>query len=111
MSLIKYIERLKRMDNLIRRKATGNAQEFASKINVSPSQLFQDLKEMKELGAPIEYCTKRKSYCYKKDCRLILDFKEANHMRGGKNIYTEFGLSSITGGLNSTFNVAGFLKN
>ena len=30
MSLLKYIERLKRMDDLIRRKATGCADEFAT---------------------------------------------------------------------------------
>ena len=30
MSLLKYMERLKRMDDLIRRKATGCADEFAT---------------------------------------------------------------------------------
>jgi hypothetical protein len=110
MSLIKYIERLKRMDDLIRRRATGNSQEFANKMEVSTSQLFQDLKEMKELGAPIEYCTKRKAYCYKKDCRLILDFKESTHLKGGNGCFSEFEDSSTTGVLNVTFNTAGFLR-
>lgn len=86
MSLLKYVDRLKRMDDLIRRKATGNAKEFSRKINISQSQLFAELKEMRELGAPIEYCTVTKSYFYSKDCRLILDFVESGRLiRGGIN--------------------------
>jgi hypothetical protein len=87
MSLLKYIDRLKRMDDLIRRKATGNAEEFARKLNVSPSQLFQELKEMKELGAPVEYSHNRKSYCYSSECKMVLDFvKDGKALNGGKNI-------------------------
>jgi biotin operon repressor len=57
MSLLKYIDRLKRMDDLIRRKATGSPEEFSQKLNISRSQLLQDLKELKELGAPIDIVT------------------------------------------------------
>ena len=42
MSLLKYLERAKRMDDLIRRKATGNVEEFASKLGIS----------QKRMGAP-----------------------------------------------------------
>jgi predicted DNA-binding transcriptional regulator YafY len=81
MSLLKYVERLKRMDDLILKKATGNAEEFAKKINVSSSQLFKELKEMKVLGAPIEYSHERKSYFYSKNCKMVLDFIEASEAR------------------------------
>jgi hypothetical protein len=98
MSLLKYIERLKRMDDLIRRKATGCAEEFAAKLHISKSQLFQDLKEMKELGAQVEYCSIRKSYCYINDCRLIVNFfNEGQRIKGGKKMFGLFKHSSIAG--------------
>lgn len=105
MSLLKYVERLKRMDDLIRRKATGSSQEFASKLGVSQSQLFQDLKEMRELGAPVSFCNSRRSYVYETDGRLLLSFSsEASQIKGGKNIFDCFEHSSIAGAL--SFNIA-----
>jgi biotin operon repressor len=91
MSLLKYIDRLKRMDDLIRRKATGCTNEFAEKLNISRSQLLQDLKELRELGAPIEFCPISKSYLYTKNCTLSLDFLErADAIRGGGNGFEFF---------------------
>lgn len=73
------------MDDLIRRKATGCADEFASKLNISTSQLYQDLKEMKELGVPISFCSVRKSYFYEKEGGLIVDFiEQGKKINGGK---------------------------
>ncbi len=106
MSLLKYIERLKRMDDLIRRKATGCADEFAAKLGISHSQLYQDLKEMKELGAPIEYCNARKSYIYSTKAKLIFTFKQDfKEIKGGQNFFRH---SSITGVANSKFALQGF---
>jgi len=102
MSLLKYIERLKRMDDLIRRKATGCAEEFAKKLGISKSQLYGELKEMKELGAPIEYCPTRKSYIYNSEVRLLFTFqqKDFNEIKGGQNIFDH---SSIIGIVNDIF--------
>ena len=91
MSLLKYVERMKRMDDLIRRKATGSAREFSEKMHVSESLLFLELKEMKELGAPIEYCTSSRSYYYANNCRLVIDFKnEGKALKGGTNIFESY---------------------
>ncbi|MFM7854478.1 MAG: hypothetical protein ACKO96_21785, partial [Flammeovirgaceae bacterium] len=76
MSLLKYIERAKRMDDLIRRKATGCADEFAKKLGISKSQLYEDLNDMKDLGAQIEYCSKRKSYFYQSEAHFLITFQQ-----------------------------------
>ncbi len=103
MSLLKYIDRLKRMDDLIRKKATGCANDFAQKIGISTSQLFENLREMKELGAPIQYCPVRKSYFYEKEARLTIDFmSEGQHIKGGKNIFDFYLYSSMAGATSST---------
>lgn len=89
------------MDDLIRRKATGCADEFAAKLGISHSQLYQDLKEMKELGAPLEYCHIRKSYIYSREARLVFTFqRDFKQIKGGQNI---FNYSSITGAANFMF--------
>jgi biotin operon repressor len=79
------------MDDLIRRKATGCAEEFASKLGISKSQLYYDIKEMKELGAPIEYCQHRKSYVYNAETRLVFKFQRGlNEIKGGRNTFLKF---------------------
>lgn len=75
MSFIKYVERFKRMHLLIKLKATGTSSEFAEKIGISRSILMENIKEMKELGAPIVFCRKRNSYLYSKKCNFVVDFK------------------------------------
>lgn len=71
------------MNDLIGRRATGSPGDFARKLNISRSQLLQDLKELKDLGAPVEYDPLRKSYYYSEKCKLILDFKENRSTTGG----------------------------
>jgi biotin operon repressor len=64
MSLIKYVERLRRMDALISMMATGTPDEFAEKIGIRRSTLFQHLQEMRKLGVDIKYSCTRQSYYY-----------------------------------------------
>jgi DNA-binding transcriptional regulator GbsR (MarR family) len=89
------------MDDLIRRKATGCADEFAKKMGISKSQLYEDLKEMKELGAPIDYCQVRKSYIYNTEAKLIFTFQtDFKEIKGGQNFFRS---SSITGVIDFIF--------
>jgi hypothetical protein len=88
MSILKYIDRLKRMDDLIRRKATGTPDEFAERLHISPSQLYADLNEMRALGAPIQYCSTRKSYFYELEGKLVIDFSTGGKaVKGGQGIF------------------------
>jgi predicted DNA-binding transcriptional regulator YafY len=70
MSLLKYIERLQRMDSLISMKSTGTPNEFAEKLGIKRSTLFQTLQEMRELGVDIRYSSGRQSYYYADNKRL-----------------------------------------
>jgi hypothetical protein len=75
------------MDDLICRKATGKAEEFAAKLGISRSQLLQDVKELREMGAPIEYCPINQSYVYSKPCLLNIDL---GRLKGGTNIFNGY---------------------
>ena len=70
MSIIKYIERLRRMDKLISMKATGSPETFADKLGIKRSTLFQSLQEMREMGVDIKYSCCRQSYYYADNRRI-----------------------------------------
>lgn len=70
MSLFKYIERLRRMDALISMKATGTPEEFAEKLGIKRSTLFQSLQEMREMGVDIKYSYFRQTYYYSDNRRI-----------------------------------------
>ena len=50
MSLLKSIERLKRIDYFLKKEATGTGDEFAEKIGISRSTLMENLREMKKFN-------------------------------------------------------------
>ena len=87
MSILKYIDRAKRMDDLIRRKATGNAEEFARKLGVSRRILMENIGDLKELGAPICYDEFCKSYYYKSEFSFFLHNRDADKIRGGADYF------------------------
>ena len=75
MCLIKYIERVQRMDTLIFMKATGTPDEFAGKLGIKRSTLFQYLQEIRNEGVDIKYSCARQSYYYANGRRIIISFK------------------------------------
>lgn len=70
MALLKYIERVRRIDMLIHLRATGPPMEFARKLGIRRSTLFQSLQEMKEMGVDIRYSNIRETYYYADDRRI-----------------------------------------
>jgi predicted DNA-binding transcriptional regulator YafY len=74
MSVIKYVDRVVRIDTLIHLRATGTPQEFAGKLGIKRSTLFQTLQELRALGVDIRYSDSTQSYYYgdNKRIRLII---------------------------------------
>ena len=75
MSCIKYLERLKRIDSLIRFRATGKPSELASKLNLSERSVFIYLNDLKLLGAPISWSACEQSYVYTEGTEFGLFFR------------------------------------
>ena len=76
MSILKYVNRLSRMNDLIKRKATGTPAQFAEKLEISRSTLMENLRELKILGGSIDYDKSRQSYTYLEECCLEIKFKK-----------------------------------
>ena len=76
MPIKKYIDRLRRMDDLIRRKATGTPEEFALRMGVQKSTLLLYVKELRKIGAEITYNRDRQSYQYEGKKKFRIGFYE-----------------------------------
>ncbi len=62
--IIKHIELMERIDQLIRMQATGNSAELASRLKISKTKLYRIINIMKKLNAPIDYNVSIQSFVY-----------------------------------------------
>lgn len=60
------------MDSLIAMRATGPPEEFAYKMKLSRSTLFETLQEMKVMGVDIRYSNSCETYYYADERRIII---------------------------------------
>ena len=75
--MVKQLQRIDRLHNLIRLKATSSPKECAKKLNVSERQLYRLIDIMKALGAPIYYDLYTNSYCYEHEVKWSFGFDSA----------------------------------
>ena len=61
------LQRLERIDHLIRIKGTGTAAELGDRLGLSRATVYEYLNLMKLFGAPIKFCKFRQSYYYNED--------------------------------------------
>ncbi len=65
MPIISFIQRIERMDYLIRTSSTGTPEQFASKLGLSRRSLFLWIEQLREdFSFPIAYDPIRQSYYY-----------------------------------------------
>lgn len=76
MGIIKYLQRLQHIDELIRRRATGRPETFAGKVGLCRSSLMYHLRELREMGGPIGYCKQRESYFYEEEKKLFIGYTD-----------------------------------
>lgn len=74
MKVLEVIETYQRIVKLIRQKKTGNSFEFAKKIGISRSHLFNYLTELRLMGFEIHYDKSLQSYYQTNNCRLDCSF-------------------------------------
>ena len=74
MNLIDRLDRIARLDQLIRMKNTGTPEALAMRLGVSKRTVFEILNDMRQLGAQIDYCPDRRSYYYSNDGRFKFGF-------------------------------------
>lgn len=68
------LHRLIRLDHLIALKSTGTPHDCANKIGISERSLYDYLRILKEMGAPIQFSRNRGTYYYKEEGRFRISF-------------------------------------
>ncbi len=88
------LDLIDRLDGLIRRKSTGKPSELARRLNVCERKVYQLIDTLRNLGAPVEYCSQRESYFYTTDVEfrreLFVQRVDAEKIKGGENFLQEF---------------------
>ncbi len=69
-----YLSLLLQLDQFIRTKGTGAPPEFARKMGISERSLYEYLKVLKELGAPIRFSRQDHSYYYEIEGQFQIAF-------------------------------------
>jgi len=71
MTIAKHINLLERLDDLIRKKATGTPDDLAKRLNVSTRTVYNYLHDMRSMGAPVAYDYRLQTYYYETDNNVI----------------------------------------
>lgn len=90
-AIVKQLELIDRIDQLIRLQATGSPRALASRLGVSRTTVYRLIDVMKELNAPITYDLRRQSFVYEHIVRFKvgfitqdLSYEETRAINGGK---------------------------
>jgi biotin operon repressor len=90
---MRFLEKLKaieRLDQLIKLKATGSADDLATRLSVTRSTVYELIECMRNMGADINYCKQRKSFYYESEKFLAIGFVEKDKIKGGNNYLNIF---------------------
>lgn len=74
MNFIKQIDRIKKTHNLILNQQTGNPDQFAIKLHISRSHLYNVPESLKDFGAVLRYSKKSESFYYDSPFDLELHY-------------------------------------
>jgi biotin operon repressor len=72
------LKKLNKLDFLIYGQSTGSPASLGDKIGMSERSVYDYLKLMKEMGAPISYSRSKSSYFYQADGRFTIRFIQKN---------------------------------
>ena len=74
MPAIKFINRLKTIDQLIRLKDTGSPKQLAEKFEITARQVYNYMDNFKELGANMKFDKRKNSYTYSSEIKLVIAY-------------------------------------
>lgn len=75
MDFITQLERIKRINQLVKTKSTGNPAQLARRLELSERRIYQLISLIKTLGAPIYFDREYNSYCYSENIEFTFGFQ------------------------------------
>lgn len=80
------LKSLQKINEHILRENTGCSHALALKMRLTDRTLFAHIKLMKELGCPIWYCRKKKTYMYTSAGSFSIGFKKLSEELSGSHL-------------------------
>jgi transcriptional antiterminator len=74
MKTIKHVERLQRLHDLILTECTGSPGQIARRLRISERTVYYLIEQLRDYEAKIGYDRSRKTYFYKDDFILEVNF-------------------------------------
>ncbi len=91
------LHRYQYLEELIRKRKTGNSTELSQKLGVSCRHAYRMIDELKLLGAEIVYSKEKRSFEYIRPCQITIDVNirfldedEIKEINGGFNDKNNF---------------------
>ena len=75
MKVFHYLERIERIHNLVSQENTGSPVEFASRLGISRTRLYEIMDDLKLEGAPILYSKSCKTFYYEVPFHISVSFE------------------------------------
>lgn len=77
MKALEQLERLQRMNQLIKAERTGNPDEFSERLGISRRQLYSYIESIKDMGADISYSKNKRTFyfCNGHEVEISYSFK------------------------------------
>ena len=89
--MISQLQRIQKINRMIKSARTGTPKEFADELGISESHFYRYIEELHEMGVPIQYSRTRRTYYYENNTELSLTYS--------LKIISEKGAKEITGGI------------
>ncbi|WP_025740892.1 hypothetical protein [Aquimarina pacifica] len=90
-TMIKQIELIERIDQLIRMHATGSPDDLSAHLGISKTKLYRVIHLMRALDAPLIYNISIKSFVYETEVAFSFGFQ----VKGGTNRIEEVKKASV----------------
>jgi len=74
MNKVQFLEKLITLEKFVRQGRTGTPDEFARRLSISRSALYEIISELKSYGVDIKYCRTRCSFYYNSNLFLDIHF-------------------------------------
>jgi predicted DNA-binding transcriptional regulator YafY len=95
MKLFEYLDRISRIHHMVENGSTGSPNEFAGRLGVSRTSLYEMIDELRSRGAPILYSKAARTFYYSEpfDVSVSCSFrslseKETKQVAGGLDLYS-----------------------
>lgn len=97
MKVFQYLERIELIHKLVDQEKTGNPCEFARRLGISRTRLYEIMDYLKMEGAPISYSKSCRTFYYEEPFRISVTIElkslgenEMEEINGGELFHSTF---------------------